>query len=389
MRLTLSYFLLAMMLYARYVVSHAKATPLSPPQSTERVKFVRELGHEFPLKNNHAQKKDAMMSGFQLHSIFAQHVSHSGDLTMVHRVVPDEKEEEDVSGEKIRRKKRRSILYDRDGSTEKPSGIATESNARAGFQSSDDFSDTLNELTTVNVNDPISGAKVRGVLKLNWISEDLYGNMTWIEESKRKPYRETGEQMYDNRDVQDVGGALSDEAVTRQIVAYIRTQVDTIGTVGDYSAPGGSANGGTTRGAAGVGVAAMMFKKSGTNEKVLVFRGSRTEGDFQNAAALIMGNILYDQDGAGMQEILESNWEKVGLARLDAFDTRAKTESLQYKIVLGAGFLLSGMEMIGEDFEGTLASAVNDKSIGPTSNGKVGSLSKGKAEDLGLSLIHI
>jgi hypothetical protein len=87
---------------------------------------------------------------------------------------------------------------------------------------------------------------------------------------------------------------LSDEAVTRQIVAYIRTQVDTIGTVGDYSAPGGSANGGTTRGAAGVGVAAMMFKKSGTNEKVLVFRGSRTEGDFQNAAALIMGNILYD-----------------------------------------------------------------------------------------------
>jgi len=241
MRLTLSYFLLAMMLYAHYVVSHAKATPLSPPQSTERVKFVRELGHEFPLNNNHAQKKDAMMSGFQLHSIFAQHVSHSGDLTMVHRVVPDEKEEEeDVSGEKIRRKKRRSILYDRDGSTEKPSGIPTESNARAGFQSSDDFSDTLNELTTVNVNDPISGAKVRGVLKLNWISEDLYGNMTWIEESKRKPYRETGEQMYDNRDVQDVGGALSDEAVTRQIVAYIRTQVDTIGTVGDYSAPVGT-----------------------------------------------------------------------------------------------------------------------------------------------------
>ncbi|CAL6402730.1 unnamed protein product [Bathycoccus prasinos] len=384
MRLTLSYFLLAMMLYAHYVVSHAKATPLSPPQSTERVKFVRELGHEFPLNNNHAQKKDAMMSGFQLHSIFAQHVSHSGDLTMVHRVVPDEKEEEeDVSGEKIRRKKRRSILYDRDGSTEKPSGIPTESNARAGFQSSDDFSDTLNELTTVNVNDPISGAKVRGVLKLNWISEDLYGNMTWIEESKRKPYRETGEQMYDNRDVQDVGGALSDEAVTRQIVAYIRTQVDNIGTVGDYSAPGGNANGGTTRGAAGVGVAAMMFKKSGTNEKVLVFRGSRTEGDFQNAAALIMGNILYDQDGAGMQEILESNWEKVGLARLDAFDTRAKTESLQYKIVLGAGFLLSGMEMIGEDFEGNLASAVNDKSIGPASNGKVGSLSKGEAEDLG------
>ena len=132
----------------------------------------------------------------------------------------------------------------------------------------------------MNVNDPISGAKVRGVLKLNWIFEDLYGNMTWIEESKRKPYRQTGEQMYDNRDVQDVGGALSDEAVTRQIVTYIRTQVDTIGTVGDYSAPGGNANGGTTRGAAGVGVAAMMFKKSGTNEKVLVFRGSRTERGF-------------------------------------------------------------------------------------------------------------
>ena len=96
-----------------------------------------------------------------------------------------------------------------------------------------------------------------------------------------------------------------------------------------------------------------------------------------------MGNILFDQDGAGMQEILESNWEKVGLARLDAFDSRAKTESLQYKIVLGAGFLLSGMEMIAEDFEGNLASAVNDKSIGPASNGKVGSLSKGEAEDLG------
>ena len=64
------------------------------------------------------------------------------------------------------------------------------------------------------------------------------------------------------------------------------------------------------------GVAAMMFKKSGTNEKVLVFRGSRTEGDFLNAAALIMGNILFDQDGAGMQEILESNWEKVGLGGL-------------------------------------------------------------------------
>ena len=155
MRLTLSYFLLAMMLYARYVVSHAKATPLSPPQSTERVKFVRELGHEFPLKNNHAQKKDAMMSGFQLHSIFAQHVSHSGDLTMVHRVVPDEKRRRRCFGRKNTQKEKEVDFGTTEmGSTEKPSGIATESNARAGFQSSDDFSDTLNELTTVNVNDP-------------------------------------------------------------------------------------------------------------------------------------------------------------------------------------------------------------------------------------------
>ena len=49
--------------------------------------------------------------------------------------------------------------------------------------------------------------------------------------------RETGEQMYDNRDVQGGGG---EEFVTRQIVTYIRTQVDAIGRVYDYSAPGGS-----------------------------------------------------------------------------------------------------------------------------------------------------
>ena len=125
----LSYFLYAMMLYAHYVVSHTKATPLNPPrppQSTERVKFLFELGHEFPLNNNHAQKDAIMMNGFQLHSIFAQHVSHSGDMTLVHRVVPDEKEEEEVS----RSTKRRSILYDRDGSTEEPSGIPTDSNAQ-------------------------------------------------------------------------------------------------------------------------------------------------------------------------------------------------------------------------------------------------------------------
>ena len=167
-------------------------------------------------------------------------------------------------------------------------------------------------------------------------------------------------------------------------MAYIRTQVDTIGTVGDYSAPGGERerwNDSRRRRRRRRGDDCL--KSPGRTRKCWSFAAVERKGIFKNAAALIMGNILYDQDGAGMQEILESNWEKVGLARLDAFDTRAKTESLHYKIVLGAGFLLSGMEMIGEDFEGTLASAVNDKSIGPTSNGKVGSLSKGEAEDLG------
>ena len=80
----------------------------------------------------------------------------------------------------------------------------------------------------MNANDAISGEKVRGVLKLNWISEDLYGDLEWIPESKRKPYRETGEQMYDNR---DVTGATGEEGVTRQIVTYIRTQVDAIGAL--------------------------------------------------------------------------------------------------------------------------------------------------------------
>ena len=87
--------------------------------------------------------------------------------------------------------------------------------------------------------------------------------------------------MYDNR---DVTGATGEESVTREIVTYIRTQVDAIGSVYDYSAPGGSEEESKrTRGAAGVGVAAMMFEKTGSNEKVLVFRGSRSEGDFLNA----------------------------------------------------------------------------------------------------------
>ena len=346
------------------------------PQSTNRMKFVREVGHELE------QSDDAE---FRLHSIFAHHVSHAGDTTLVHRVVPKttterNSEQESEKEKDVKHRKKRSLLYDRDGPSDTPSGLPSDSNARASYASTDDFKDTLSELSSLSVNGAISGEKVRGALKLNWVSEDLYGDMTWIEEDKRRPYRETGEQLYDNRDVE---GTMGEEGVTRQIVTYIRTQVDSIGTVYDYSAPGGDANGAATRGAAGVGVAAMMFEKTGTNEKVLVFRGSRTEGDFQNINALIIGNILYDQDGAGMQEILESNWEKVGLTRLDEFDTRAKTESLQYKILLGAGFLLSGGAITGVDFEGNLASAVNDKSIGPAGNGKVGSLTKDEAEDLG------
>ena len=96
-----------------------------------------------------------------------------------------------------------------------------------------------------------------------------------------------------------------------------------------------------------------------------------------------MGNILYDQDGAGMQEILESNWGKAGLTRLDAFDSRGGTDSLRYKVLLGVGFFLNGAEMTGGDFEGDLAAAVDGKSIGPETNGKGGTLSKGEAEDLG------
>ena len=349
------------------------------PQSTDRIKFVREFGSN-PIEDESLLSPE----GLKLHSIFAHHVSRAGEATLVHRVVPPQKKRENENDEGMdeqNENKRRTLLYDRDGPSDVPSGLPSESNSRASFHTTDDFRDTRSEVSSVNVSDAISGEKVRGVLKLNWISEDLYGDLEWIPESKRKPYRETGEQMYDNR---DVTGATGEEGVTRQIVTYIRTQVDAIGSVYDYSAPGGSEEESKrTRGAAGVGVAAMMFEKTGSNEKVLVFRGSRSEGDFLNAPALIMGNILYDQDGAGMQEILESNWGKAGLTRLDAFDSRGETDSLQYKVLLGVGFFLNGAEMTGGDFEGDLAAAVDGKSIGPETNGKGGTLSKGEAEDLG------
>ena len=60
------------------------------PQSTDRMKFVRELGHEL-------EQSDS--AEFQLHSIFAHHVSHAGDATLVHRVVPKKKKSSAKSSE--------------------------------------------------------------------------------------------------------------------------------------------------------------------------------------------------------------------------------------------------------------------------------------------------
>ena len=156
--------------------------------------------------------------GLKLHLIFAHHVSHAGEATLVHRVVPPQKKRENENDEGMdeqNENKRRTLLYDRDGPSDVPSGLPSESNSRASFEMTDDFRDTSSELLSVNANDAISGEKSGGVLKLNWISEDLYGDLEWIPESKRKPYRETGEQMYDNsrRNRSHRGGEVSQDGL--------------------------------------------------------------------------------------------------------------------------------------------------------------------------------
>ena len=68
--------------------------------------------------------------------IFAHHVSHAGEATLVHRVVPPQKKQENENDEGMdeqNENKRRSLLYDRDGPSDGPSGEPSESNSRAKF----------------------------------------------------------------------------------------------------------------------------------------------------------------------------------------------------------------------------------------------------------------
>ena len=110
------------------------------PQSTDRIKFVREFG------SNPIEDKSLLSAeGLKLHSIFAHHVSHAGEATLVHRVVPPQKKRENENDEGMdeqNENKRRTLLYDRDGPSDVPSGLPSESNSRASFEMTDDFRDT-------------------------------------------------------------------------------------------------------------------------------------------------------------------------------------------------------------------------------------------------------
>ena len=90
------------------------------PQSTDRIKFVREFGSD-PIED----KSLLNAEGLQLHSIFAHHVSHAGEATLVHRVVPPQKKRENENDEGMdeqNENKRRTLLYDRDGPSNGPTG---------------------------------------------------------------------------------------------------------------------------------------------------------------------------------------------------------------------------------------------------------------------------
>ena len=143
-----------------------------------------------------------------LHFILASHLSE-GEHTLVHRLVQlKEKQRNDFNTDSIRR----SLLFDRDGVSTTPQPT----NMLPDFRTTASFIDTNVEISALDTTGVLTDEKVRGLMKLNFISEDLYGDLKRISEENRRPYRETGKQFYNNSNTP--GGA---ETVTHQIVNYI------------------------------------------------------------------------------------------------------------------------------------------------------------------------